>query len=47
MRGQGADLLRSLVEAEQREQRGLDARAGPIVRVVARVRRLVGARTTS
>jgi transposase-like protein len=40
MRGHGAELLRSLVEAEQRED-GIDSdRAN--VRVVARVRRLVG-----
>jgi transposase-like protein len=40
MRGQGADLLRSLVEAEQREH-GTDARRANL-RVVARVRKLVG-----
>jgi transposase-like protein len=40
MRGQGADLLRSLVEAEQRES-GTDARRANL-RVVADVRRLVG-----
>ena len=40
MRGQGADLLRSLVEAEQREH-GTDARRANL-RVVAHVRKLVG-----
>jgi hypothetical protein len=40
MRGHGAELLRSLVEAEQREN-GIDSHRANI-RVVARVRRLVG-----
>ena len=40
MRGHGAELLRSLVEAEQREN-GIDAQRANL-RVVARVRRLVG-----
>ena len=40
MRGHGAELLRSLVEAEQRESGGDLQRAN--LRVVARVRRLVG-----
>jgi transposase-like protein len=40
MRGHGAELLRNLVEAEQRESGGDLQRAN--LRVVARVRRLVG-----
>ena len=40
MRGHGAELLRSLVEAEQREN-GIDPQRANL-RVVARVRRLVG-----
>ena len=40
MRGHGAELLRSLVEAEQREN-GIDSQRANL-RVVARVRRLVG-----
>ena len=41
MRGHGAELLRSLVEAEQREN-GIDSQRANL-RVVARVRRLVAA----